>query len=495
MTAGLDLQRRSFLKAMAAVGAVSTLAACDGFGRPISDQERATLNEAVQGKVYWKGDAAYETARGNTAYRANKPKRFPQVIVQVESDKDVVASVKFAKLHKLKVTTRSGGHSWSSSHIRDDCLLIDMSKMQEITINEAESSVWVNPGVIGSHINAQLAAYNLIIPTAHHPSPGIGGFCMNGGFGWNNRLWGNGCHHVLAIEVVNESGDILYCDEKQNVDYWWAARGSGAGFFAVVTRMKLHARPMPKVWRSTAYIWDDAEPIFDELMTWGCTVIPQVPRNVEMIMMSTAHDRQSGEPSKPRIVVASLVIADTEEEATAALEFMKSCPVRNSADVKIENKETNLEERYQSGYRADPAGYRFAADNFYTNAPAKDLVPRLRKVFLELPTPHTHSFWFAWGPTRPLPENAALSAQGDIYVATYTLWTDPEQDAEMEAWPPETIKAFDDISTGAQMNDENMLRHPQKYYSSEAYAKIERLRAKYDPTGVFESWLGNPMPA
>jgi FAD/FMN-containing dehydrogenase len=495
MPSSYSMKRRGFLKTVAAVGAATLVTACDGLGNAISASERIKLNQAVKGKAYWRGDEAYETARGVTAYRANKPKRYPQVIVQVLNDKDVVAAVKFAKAHKLKVTTRSGGHSWSSAHIRDNCLLIDMSRMQEIAIDEKSSTVWVNPGVIGSHINAQLKPYNLIVPTAHHPSPGIGGFCMNGGFGWNNRLWGNGCHHVLAIEIANEKGEILYCDDKKNTDYWWAARGGGAGFFGVVTRMKLLARPMPKVWRSTAYVWDNAEPVFDELMTWGCNIVPQVPRNVEMIMMSTANDRQTGEPSPPRIVVAALALADTEEEATQALKFMETCPVKGTADVAKVNTETHLEERYQSGYRTDPAGYRFAADNFYTNAPADKLVPRLRKVFLELPTPHTHTFWFAWGPVKPLPENAAFSAQGDIYVATYTLWTDPAQDAEMEDWPSDTIKAFDDISVGGQMNDENMLKHPQRYLTPEVYTKFERLRAKYDPERVFESWLGSPMPA
>lgn len=498
MTSGKELHRRALLRGMA-VGSIMAsttglLSACDGNGKPISQATKQALNDAIEGPVYWRGDEAYESARGATAYRANKPKRYPQVIVQAQSDKDVVAAVKFAKAQNLKVTTRSGGHSWSSAHIRDNCLLIDMSRMQSVEVDEASKTLWTNPGVIGSVINAQLEPLGLLIPTAHHPSPGIGGFCMNGGFGWNSRLWGNGARHVLAIDVVTADGDLIRADAKQNSDYWWAARGGGAGFFGVITRMQIQAHARPKIWKGSAYGWDDAEEVFDELMTWACNVVPKIPPYMEFVMSSTANSREAGEKVPTRISMAALVITDDEAEADKALDILKSCPVIGKAQFRVEKAPTTLEERYQSGFKADPAGYRFAADNFYTDAPVEKLVPRLRKVFLELPTPHTHTFWFAWGPTKPFPKDMALSMQGPIYVGTYTLWTNPEDDEAMEAWPPARMKELDDLSLGGQMNDENMLHHPQRYFSEEAYARLERLRIKHDPEGRFEGFLGKPMP-
>ncbi|MEZ5894774.1 MAG: FAD-binding oxidoreductase [Parvularculaceae bacterium] len=487
--------RRSVLQGMAASGVLALATACDGNGDVIPGVERQQLNSVVDGNVFWRGDTAYETARGMTAYRANKPKRFPQVIIQAESEADVVAAVKFAKRHKLKVTTRSGGHSWSSAHIRDDCVLIDLAKMQEIEVDEAAQTLWVNPGVVGSRLNAVLKGYGLIVPTAHHPSPGIGGFCMNGGFGWNSRFWGNGAHHVLAVEVVNADGEKIYADENQNSDFWWAARGSGAGFFGVVTKMKLQCRPLPKVWLTSVCSWRDAEGVFDELMAWACDIVPQIPLTVETVIVSSAHDRATGKAAPTSITLAALSLADTVEEATQALEFMKSCPVRDRATFRLDGAPTSLEERYESGYAADPAGFRFAADNMYTEAPTAELVPRLRKVFLDLPTPRTHTFWLAWGPTKPFPETMALSMQGNIYMGTYTLWTDPAQDEAMEAWPSDRFLELSDLSMGGQMNDENMLRHPQRYFSPAAFEKLEALRKRHDPDGVFESFLGDPQPS
>ena len=379
-------------------------------------------------------------------------------------------------------------------NVRDKVMMIDMSRMQDVEIDEKTQTLWTNPGVIGSHINMLLESYDLLIPTAHHPSPGIGGFCMNGGFGWNSRLWGNGALHVLAIDVVTADGELIRADANNNSDYWWAARGGGAGFFGVITRMHIQAHPRPKYWKGSVYSFDDAAAVYDELMTWACNVVPKIPPYLEFVMTTTANDRKTGAPCPTRISMAALAITDDEALADAALDILRTCPVIDKANFKVEKAPTTLEERYQNGFKADPAGYRFAADNLYTDSPTEVIVPKMRKVFLDLPTPHTHTFWFAWGPTKPFPTDMALSMQGPIYIGTYTLWTDPAQDEEMEAWPPTRMREMADISLGGQMNDENMLRNPQRYYSPEAFEKLQRLQRKHDPKGRFEGFLGNPFP-
>lgn len=494
LNAGLG--RRRLLKAMATSATItgsSMLSSCakDGKSVPVTAADRTDLQKAVSGKVFWPGDPSYERERGSTCYRMNKPKRFPGTIVQPLSDKDVVAAVRFAKRHGMEVTTRSGGHSWSASHIRDKCLLIDMSRMQDLQIDPKAKTLWTNPGVIGSRINAELDPHGLIVPTAHHPSPGIGGFCMNGGFGWNSRLWGNGAAHLIAIDVVTADGELIRADEHQNTDFLWAARGSGAGFFGVITRMKLRCNDRPKVMKVSAYGFTaDA---FDELFAWARNVADKIPPYLEFVMTSTAHDPKTDAPSPVRLTLAGLALTDDEAMADAALDILATCPCLDKATFKAEKKPTTLDERYTSGYAADPAGYRFAADNIYTNAPAEVLVPKIKDMFLNLPTPRTHVFWLTWGPTKPFPKDMALSIQGDIYIGAYTIWSDPKDDARLEAWPVARMKELDDISVGAQMNDENMLHHQQDYLSHEAYLKVERMRLQHDPEHRFASWLGKPV--
>jgi len=449
---------------------------------------KGELEQKIQGNLYWRGDTRYEITRASNCYRMNKPNRFPALIVQPVNDKDVVEAVRFAKEHKLKVTTRSGGHSWSASHIRDDCLLIDMSRMQTLSIDAESKTLWTNPGVLGSRINAELKPHGLLIPTAHHPSPGIGGFAMNGGFGWNSRLTGNGAAHIMAIDVVTADGELIRADENQNTDYLWAARGSGAGFFGVVTNMKFRCDPLWKVMKVSAYGFREEQ--FEELFTWARNTY--IPPFIEMIIVSSRVNRTTGEEAPVGITLAALALTNDEKEADEGLDILKTCPVIDKAYFAVDKKVTDIETQYASGYSADPAGFRFAADNMYTNAPAEVLVPRIKKVFTQTPTPRTHTFWMNWQPSAPYPDDMALSVQDNFFIATYTLWTDPAQDEEMMKWPVEQMKELEDLSTGGQMNDENFLYHPQNYLSRSAYRKLERLRKKYDPDLVFETFMGSP---
>jgi len=45
------------------------------------------------------------------------------------------------------------------------------------------------------------------------------------------------------------------------------------------------------------------------------------------------------------------------------------------------------------------------------------------------------------------------------------------------------------VSIGSQMNDENMPANKGPYLSTEAAARLEALRAKYDPDRRFVSFL------
>ncbi len=61
---------------------------------------------------------------------------------------------------------------------------------------------------------------------------------------------------MLAVDVVTASGETLHCDEKENSDLYWAARGAGPGFPAIVTRFYIQTLPKFTSMRSSAYIYD-----------------------------------------------------------------------------------------------------------------------------------------------------------------------------------------------------------------------------------------------
>jgi FAD/FMN-containing dehydrogenase len=397
--------------------------------------------------------------------------------MQAEETEDVIAAVKMARERGLQLTVCSGGHGWSASHLRDEVLLIDVSRLAEITLDAGGERAWAGPGAKGWHLNRQLRERGRMFPAGHHRSVGLGGYLLNGGWGWNARQFGVGCANVSAIDLIDAQGRLIHADESQNSDYLWAARGAGAGFFGVVTRFELKTFALPAIIRfsSFAYGLEDLEAV----LGWAMGVTAQVPPNLELIVSSYGHS--------PRVFVNATVFADTESEARQLLQLLDTCPCVARAERRREIAAVSLEERLEMTSRADPDGMRYAADNIYTDASAEQLVPYMRELFSSLPSPHSHIFWWNWGPLRPLPD-MALSIQGNIYLACYSVWDNAADDEPMERWVVDQMKRIEHLAVGSKLNDENMARRPARYFSNAAAARLEQLRSRYDPQRLFASF-------
>jgi hypothetical protein len=50
------------------------------------------------------------------------------------------------------------------------------------------------------------------------------------------------------------------------------------------------------------------------------------------------------------------------------------------------------------------------------------------------------------------------------------------------------MKRIEHLAVGSKLNDENMARRPARYFSDAAQARLERLRAQYDPERRFASF-------
>jgi FAD/FMN-containing dehydrogenase len=357
--------------------------------------------------------------------------------------------------------------------------------MQEIKYDPSDQTVTVSPPVRSRQLNNELDKYGRMFPSGHHDSVGLGGFMMAGGFGWNCRQWGNGCEQILAMDMVTAEGELIHVDETHNSDYLWAVRGAGPGFFGVVTRFKLKTYAIPACMRRTVYAFglDDLA----ELTKWMASVATKAPRCLESFLSAASCD-ENGAWAQTTISLVGFAFANSEAEAQEALALLETCPIRDHAKTKLVNRPFTLFQAYDNATAADKEGMRFATDNMYTNAEPEVIAGRIQQLFRTLPTPRSHIYWLNWGDDRPWP-NMALSVQGKIYIAAYTLWDNEADDEAMEKWPVDQFRKLDDISVGGQMNDENIRDHPARYLSEAAEKRLEEMRAKYDPEGRFVSYL------
>lgn len=439
------------------------------------------------GRHFFRGTDGYEEARRASVWNGLLPNRFPDVVVHAHDAEDVVSALRYANANAHRVSVRSGGHSWAASHLRDGGLLLDVSRLDHCTVDTDRMVAIVGPGKVGSLLGAELDEQGLFFPAGHCEGICLGGYLLQGGYGWNSRALGPACESVLGIDVITADGTQLYCDPENNADLYWAARGSGPGFFAVVTSFHLRVYPRPAVCGSCLYIYPVE--VADEVFTWARSISAQIDDRVELQIITSRRLPAAG-LDHPSIVVASPAFAESADEAAKALAILGTCPVVDQAIVKVPYVTTNLAGWYGAIMSNYPTGHRYSADNMWTSASAEELLPGIHRIIDTMPPPPSHFVMFNWSPS-PDRQDLFYGLEDEINLALYAVWQDPADDERYGDWARSNMAAMARLSSGVGLADENLGRRPAKFATDENMARLNRVRAKYDPDGRFHSWMGH----
>jgi FAD/FMN-containing dehydrogenase len=446
------------------------------------------LAPEYDGNAFARGASGYEAARRGAVWNARVPDRFPDLIIQAATEEDVQRAVRAAGEAAMAIGVCSGGHSWAGNHLRDGGMLLDVSGLTAIEIDRPGGTAIVQPGCHGDDLIAALAEHGLFFPAGHCVGVAVGGYLLQGGFGWNGRVHGPACMSVEAIDVVTANGELVRTDSERNADLLWASRGAGPGFFGVVTRFHVRAYPMPKVVANGVFLYPID--LLDEVFRWAREAGPRVHRAMELMVFI-----HRGDDGEPEIAVTGPVLVDSEAEAREALALLEACPVANRAKAAAPYVPGELADLYAGVAAAYPHEHRYAVDNIWTHAPIDALLPGLHRIAETLPEAPSHMLWMNWGPgatSAPSRPEMAFSVEDDTYIAVYGVWEDPSRDAANVAWATERMREMEHLSTGIQLADENLAGRPARFVSDDRLAQLDRVRAAYDPDGRFHSWMGRP---
>jgi FAD/FMN-containing dehydrogenase len=449
---------------------------------------------AFSGAFFRRGDGGYEEARVGRIFNARRPERFPVAILQAADEADVVAGVRLARDEGWRVAVRAGGHSWAAWSVRDDSLLIDLGAMREIDYDAATGIATVNPAVQGgTELAPYLTAHGRAFPGGHCESVGLGGFLLQGGQGWNSRTWGWACENVVAVDVVTAAGELLHADEHENSDLYWAARGSGPGFPALVTRFYLRTYALPPVMIQDTWTFhlDDAA----LLLGWLHDVLPTLHATVEPVVAATRLsdvplDDGKTRPAGTVLLLHTTVMGESAEAIEALLAPISACPLADRRLGHVRGQTTIADENVAQTLQ-NPIGYRYVVDNTWTNADAAELAPILSRVWAELPTEHAFSIWYGWAPTRPLPD-MAFSIEANVYIATYVIFKDAADDERYRDWVHASTAELARLGAGVYLGDTDFTRRADRFMSEENYQRLEEIRDARDPDALFCSYLATP---
>ncbi|MGV9245524.1 FAD-binding oxidoreductase [Streptomyces sp. NPDC003710] len=410
------------------------------------------------------------------------------MIVQASSTDDVLAAVRLARDEGLQMAVRSGGHSWAGSHLRDGALLLDVSGLREVSVNAEAMTATAQPGLRGSELGSLLAERGLFFPVGHCETVCVGGYLLQGGFGWRGREFGPSCMSVTGVEVVTAAGEVVFADADHHPDLLWAARGAGPGFFCVVTRFHIRLYPLQRVTRNSFYVYPPKA--WEEYLRWSRSIEPALPAEIELWNMMYRDEAVSTQG--PVISVSATAFTDSEAKAREALAVFETCPVRGQALVAEVNQATTTAELTRVGSEAHyPPGMRFIADNMWTHARFDDLLPALRAIQETFPPAPSHMVWFPWK-VRPQRPSMAYSVEDELYIAVYAAWERAADDGKYRSWVTERMLTMEHLATGIQLADENLINRPRRFVTDDHLRRLDEIRAVYDPDGLFVSWLGRP---
>ena len=438
------------------------------------------------GRIITKGEAGFDKALLGTSFNAQDPGRRPALIVQANDDKDVVAAVRQARDRGLTIGICSGGHSWAQNHIRDGSMLIDLSRLDSIEIDPARCTATIGPGCLAGDLDAALVKHKLFFPVAHAYTVGMGGFLLQGGFGWNSRASGLACQSVVGIDVVLADGTLVHASETENPELLWAARGSGPGFFGVVVRFHLRLQPRPKFVGMKIQVFRIRH--LEAVMAWADHVGPSVAPFAEFQLVL---DRKAMGIFAHGIQVVTPVLAGSWREARAAVVFIDQSPIRKLASFTLPLLPVSLGMMMKGGERTlFLPNTRWTADSMWMNAPIEPLLPALRRIADTQPAAPSHALWLNWnGPaTRP---DMAFSLEARTYLALYGgLRGSSAANPADESWATDHMRALQEHSVGIQLADENLGRRPAPFMAPANLARLDALRVRYDPDGLFNPYMG-----
>ena len=169
--------------------------------------------------------------------------RRPALIAYCANRQDVIECVDFARTTGILTAVRSGGHNIAGASLCDGGLVIDLSRMNRVTVDPENRTALAEGGALLADLDAATQTHGVATTTGVNSDTGLIGLTLGGGIGRLGRKHGLSCDNMLSAEVVTADARVLNASERENADLFWGLRGGG-GNFGIVTSITYRLYPL-----------------------------------------------------------------------------------------------------------------------------------------------------------------------------------------------------------------------------------------------------------
>jgi FAD/FMN-containing dehydrogenase len=298
----------------------------------------AELVEALPGQVTLPTDEAYDADRMGFALAVDQ---HPLAVVHVQDAQDVVTAVRFAIAHGMTVSAQPIGHG--ATVAVNGTVLLRTRALQEIHVDAERQIARVGAGVKWGELLAVAGPQGLTGMAGSNSDPSVVGFCLSGGLSWFGRKYGVAAHSVLAVELVDASGELRTVTADSDPDLFWAIKGAG-GDFGIVTAIEVQLYPAPQLYGGRI-MWpiEMARPVLrafrtitetapDELTLWAhllrfppIDMVPEPVRGKAFVSVEATYLGSAEE--------AEALLAPLRELPAVFMDTTGETPVQNLSDI------------------------------------------------------------------------------------------------------------------------------------------------------------------
>jgi FAD/FMN-containing dehydrogenase len=428
-----------------------------------------------------KGDADYDVARSLHDISFD---REPWMVVRARSASDVVQAVRFARLHRLPLTARSGGHSVAGHSSIDGAVVVDVANMRGVYIDAEKKTARVQAGATSGDLAGPAHAYGLALSTGDTETVGIAGLTLGGGIGFIVRKYGLAIDNLLSVEIVTAEGRLIRASKDQHSDLFWALRGGG-GNFGIVTEFEFQLAPVGAVYGGGLVLPATREVIRryadyaltapDELTTISQVMkappVPFIPEElwgetVFFIMLVYAGDMEDGERAVAPIRALAEPIADLVGPMPypAIYQLTQAAAARHGAEVR-------------SGFSAE------LPDDVIDS-----ILERVSAGSAPLTMVQLRPLGGAFSAVAP-GETAFAHRASSFLILVVAGWFDPQEGSSgHRQWALDTWDAIKHIRDGVYVNfvaDEGEAR-VREAYPGATYDRLAEVKRRYDPNNIFQ---------
>jgi hypothetical protein len=203
----------------------------------------SSLRQRFKGDLLRPGENGFDDAR---AIWNGMVARTPALIARCVDVTDVQNAIRAGSETGVLTAVRCGGHSLAGFSTCDGGMVIDLSRMRQVTVDPETQTAKIAGGCLLGSIDTATQKAGLVFPSGVVSHTGAAGLILGGGTGWLTRRFGLSCDNVEAFTLVTADSSVVRASSVENPELFWALRGGG-GNFGVVTEFDVRLHPLTSV--------------------------------------------------------------------------------------------------------------------------------------------------------------------------------------------------------------------------------------------------------